>query len=166
LPPLPNLTLAETADESRAINNVRGGAIIIAGSGMANGGRILHHLKHNLERPECHVLIVGFQAPGTLGRLLVDRVPEVRIHGQAVRNAAQVHTLGGLSAHGDQADLLRWYDSFTPRPPVYIVHGEVPSGEALATELRKRGATATVTRPGLKIDLAGLAVLARDSSAP
>jgi metallo-beta-lactamase family protein len=162
LPPLPNLTLSETADESRAINNVRGGAIIIAGSGMANGGRILHHLKRNLPRPECHVLIVGFQAPGTLGRLLVDRVPEVRIHGEPVLNAAQVHTLGGLSAHGDQADLLRWYDSFTPRPPVYIVHGEVPPGEALATELRARGATATVTRPGLKIDLASLPVLARD----
>jgi metallo-beta-lactamase family protein len=162
LPPLPNLSLTESADESRAINSVRGGAIIIAGSGMANGGRILHHLKHNLERPECHVLIVGFQAPGTLGRLLVDRVPEVRIHGATVRNKAQVHTLGGLSAHGDQADLLRWYDSFTPRPPVYIVHGEVPPGEALAKELRAKGATATVTRPGLKIDLASLAVLARD----
>jgi metallo-beta-lactamase family protein len=90
----------------------------------------------------------------------------VRIHGRPYRNAAQVHTLGGLSAHGDQADLLRWYDSFTPPPPVYIVHGEVHSGEALASELRKRGASATVTRPGLKIDLAGLPVLARDSSAP
>ena len=166
LPALPNLTLSETPDESRAINNVRAGAIIIAGSGMANGGRILHHLKHNLERPECHVLIVGFQAPGTLGRLLVDRAPEVRIHGQRVRNAAQIHTLGGLSAHGDQADLLRWYDSFTPHPPVYIVHGELRSGEALATELRQRGVTVTVTRPGLKIDLATLPVLARDSSAP
>ena len=63
----------------------------------------------------------------------------------------------GLSAHGDQADLLRWYDSFTPRPPVYLVHGEVPSAEALAVKLRERGATATVTRPGLKIDLASLA---------
>lgn len=162
LPPLPNLSLTETADESRAINNIRAGAIIIAGSGMANGGRILHHLKHNLERKECHVLIVGFQAPGTLGRLLVDRAPEVRIHGATVRNRAQVHTLGGLSAHGDQADLLRWYDSFTPRPPVFIVHGEVPPGEALAKELRAKGATATVTRPGLKFDLASLPVLARD----
>jgi len=164
--PLPNLTLSETADESRAINEIRGGAIIIAGSGMANGGRVLYHLKHNLARPECHVLIVGFQAPGTLGRMLVDRAPEVRIHGETIPNKAQVHTLGGLSAHGDQADLLRWYDSFTPHPPVYIVHGEVPSGEALATELRKRGAVATMTRPGLKIDLASLPVLARDSAAP
>jgi metallo-beta-lactamase family protein len=162
LPPLPNLVLTETADESRAINKVRGGAIIIAGSGMANGGRVLHHLKHNLDRPECHVLIVGFQAPGTLGRLLVDRAPWVRIHGATIQTKAQIHTLGGLSAHGDQADLLRWYDSFTPRPPVYIVHGEVPPGEALAKELRAKGATATVTRPGLKIDLASLAALARD----
>jgi len=162
MPPLPNLVLSESADESRAINHLRSGALIIAGSGMANGGRVLHHLKHNLERPECHVVIVGFQAPGTLGRQLVDRVPEVRIHGQRVRCQAQIHTLGGLSAHGDQDDLLRWYDSFAGRPPVYLVHGEVPSSEGLAVKLRERGATATVTRPGLKVDLSTLEPLARD----
>jgi metallo-beta-lactamase family protein len=166
MPPLPNLVLTESADDSRAINNIRGGAIIIAGSGMANGGRVLHHLKHNLSRPECHVLIVGFQAPGTLGRLLVDRVPEVRIHGQRVPVAAQVHTLGGLSAHGDQDDLLRWYDSFSPRPPVFLVHGEPASSEALAVKLRERGVTATVARPGLQIDLAGVNALAHDGSIP
>jgi metallo-beta-lactamase family protein len=162
MPPLPNLVLSESADESRAINRMRSGALIIAGSGMANGGRVLHHLKHNLERPECHVVIVGFQAPGTLGRQLVDRHPEVRIHGQRVRCLAQIHTLGGLSAHGDQADLLRWYDSFVGRPPVYLVHGEVTSSEALAEKLRERGANATVTRPGLKIDLVDLRAMARD----
>jgi metallo-beta-lactamase family protein len=162
MPPLPNLALTETPDESRAINNVRSGAIIIAGSGMANGGRILHHLKHNLPRPESHVVIVGFQAPGTLGRQLVDRRQEVRIHGRMVTVAAQIHTLGGLSAHGDQADLLRWYDNFTPRPPVYLVHGEVSAAEAFAVKLRERGASATVTRPGLKIDLAALPALAHD----
>jgi len=160
MPPLPNLKLSETADDSRAINNIRGGAIIIAGSGMANGGRVLHHLKHNLPRRECHVLIVGFQAPGTLGRQLVDRKPEVWIHGQRVPSAAQVHTLGGLSAHGDQADLLRWYDSFAHRPPVYLVHGEVPASEALAARLRELGASATVTHPGLKLDLTSLPALA------
>ena len=162
MPPLPNLVLSESADESRAINAIRAGAIIIAGSGMANGGRVLHHLKHNLWRPECHVLIVGFQAPGTLGRQLVDRRPEVWIHGQRVQNAAQVHTLGGLSAHGDQADLLRWYDNFAGHPPVYLVHGEVASSEALAVKLREHGAVATVARPGLKLDLASLPVLAGD----
>ncbi len=164
MPPLPNLTLAESADDSRAINQLRSGAFIIAGSGMANGGRVLHHLKHNLERPECHVVIVGFQAPGTLGRQLVDRLPEVRIHGQRVRCEARIHTLGGLSAHGDQADLLRWYDSFAARPPVYLVHGEVPSAQALAGKLRERGASATVARPGLKIGLADLSAIAGDRS--
>ncbi len=163
MPPLPNLVLSESSEDSRAINSVRGGALIIAGSGMANGGRVLHHLAHNLPRPDCHVLIVGFQAPGTLGRQLVDRVPEVRIHGHTVRCQAQIHTLGGLSAHGDQAALLRWYDSFTPRPPVYLVHGEVRSAEALAVKLRERGASATVTRPGLKVELSDLNVLARDA---
>jgi metallo-beta-lactamase family protein len=166
LPPLPNLVLSETSDQSRAINEIRGGAIIIAGSGMANGGRVLHHLLHNLPRPECHVLIVGFQAPGTLGRQLVDGRPEVRIHGRLVPNVAHVHTLGGLSAHGDQADLLRWYDSFKPPPPVYIVHGEVPAGEALALKLRERGAAAIVTRPGLKVDLSTLPRLAREEPTP
>ena len=162
MPPLPNLVLSESADDSRAINPLRSGALIIAGSGMANGGRVLHHLKHNLERPECHVVIVGFQAPGTLGRQLVDRVPEVRIHGQRVRCLAQIHTLGGLSAHGDQADLLRWYDNFAGHPPVYLVHGEVPSSEGLAAKLREHGATATVARPGLTIDLANFPALSRD----
>jgi metallo-beta-lactamase family protein len=162
MPPLPNLVLSESPDDSRAINRLRSGALIIAGSGMANGGRVLHHLKHNLERPECHVVIVGFQAPGTLGRQLVDRRPEVFIHGQRVRCLAQVHTLGGLSAHGDQNDLLRWYDSFAGRPPVYLVHGEVPSAEALAAKLREHGANATVSRPGLTIDLANLPALSPD----
>jgi metallo-beta-lactamase family protein len=162
MPPLPNLVLSESSEDSRAINHMRSGALIIAGSGMANGGRVLHHLKHNLDRPECHVVIVGFQAPGTLGRQLVDRLPEVRIHGQRVRVEAQVHTLGGLSAHGDQDDLLRWYDSFAGRPPVYLVHGELQSAEGLAVKLRERGAQATVTRPGLKIDLVDLRAMARD----
>lgn len=162
MPPLPNLVLSESADDSRAINHVRSGALIIAGSGMATGGRVLHHLKHNLDRPECHVVIVGFQAPGTLGRQLVDRRPEVFIHGQRVRCQAQIHTLGGLSAHGDQDDLLRWYDSFVGRPPAYLVHGEVPSAEAFAGKLRERGASATVSRPGMTIELANLPALSPD----
>jgi metallo-beta-lactamase family protein len=166
MPPLPNLVLTETADQSRAINEVRTGAIIIAGSGMANGGRVLHHLKHNLERPECHVVIVGFQAPGTLGRQLVDRQPEVRIHGRRLAVAAQVHTLGGLSAHADQEQLLRWYDNFQDRPPVYLVHGEPQASQALAARLRERGASATVSQPGLQIDLMGLPALARDTPRP
>jgi metallo-beta-lactamase family protein len=79
-----------------------------------------------------------------------------------VRCLAQIHTVGGLSAHGDQADLLRWYGSFQGRPPVYLVHGEVASAEALAGKLRQTGATATISRPGLKIDLAAISAMARD----
>jgi metallo-beta-lactamase family protein len=163
MPPLPNLTLSGTSDQSRAINSLRSGAIIIAGSGMCNGGRILHHLKHNAPRRECHIVITGFQAPGTLGRLIVDRAPYVTIHGESIRVQAEVHTLGGLSAHGDQADLLRWYGSIDPRPPVYLVHGEVEAAEALAVKLRELGTRATITRPGLKVDLAKLVSLASDS---
>jgi metallo-beta-lactamase family protein len=160
MPPLPNLVLAETPEDSRAINNVRGGAIIIAGWD-GQRCRVLHHLKHDLPRPECHVLIAGFQAPGTLGRQLVDHQPEVRIHGRPVRVAAQVHTLGGLSAHADQSQLLRWYDSFEGRPPVYLVHGEVPAAEALAVKLRELGAgDGHTSRPDN--DLAKLTALSRD----
>src|SRR5690606_36158794 len=124
MPLLPNLKLSETADESRRINRMRSGVIVIAGSGMCEGGRILHHLKHNVWRPECHVLIVGYQANGTLGRRLVDGEAYVRIHHEAIRVRASIHTVGGLSAHGDQDDLVRWYRNFKGRPPVYLVHGE------------------------------------------
>jgi metallo-beta-lactamase family protein len=162
MPPLPNLTLSRTAEESQRINRIRSGALIIAGSGMCNGGRILHHLKHNIERPECHVVITGFQAPGTLGRALVDRLPTVRIHGETLRPAARVHTLGGLSAHGDQEDLLRWYGSFAPPPPVCLVHGEPEAAAVLAGCFRARDVTAKQPRPGQRIDLATLPALAHD----
>ncbi|MCS6947412.1 MAG: MBL fold metallo-hydrolase [Steroidobacteraceae bacterium] len=162
LRPLPNLQLCRTAEESRAINALRSGAVVIAGSGMCNGGRVLHHLRHNLERPECHVVITGFQAPGTLGRQLVDRAATVRSHGTEIRVAASVHTLGGLSAHGGQKDLLRWYGSFRDRPPVYLVHGEPAAAGALQQRLQRSGANATVTWPGLTVDLAALPALAHD----
>jgi metallo-beta-lactamase family protein len=162
MPPLPNLRLSSTSEESRAINEFKSGAIVIAGSGMCNGGRILHHLKRNVGRRECHVIIASFQAPGTLGRALVDRAPEVRIHGESFRVSAMIHTVGGLSAHGDQDDLARWYGSFVARPPVYLVHGEPLGAHGLAERLRKMGASATVTRPGLEVDLARLPALASD----
>ena len=162
MPPLPNLTLSRTGEESERINRIRSGALIIAGSGMCNGGRVLHHLKHNLERPECHVVITGFQAPGTLGRAIVDRHDTVRIHRETLRVAAQVHTLGGLSAHGDQEDLLRWYASFAPAPPVWLVHGEPEAATGLAERFRARGVTASLAEPGMRVDLASLPALATD----
>jgi len=133
---LPNLTLSRTGDDSMAINRFRSGAIIIAGSGMCNGGRIRHHLKHNVWRPETHVIIVGFQAAGTLGRALVDGAHYARLWGETVRVNAQVHTVGGLSAHADQAGLVDWYGAIAGRPPVVLVHGEPRSMEPLAARLQ------------------------------
>ena len=97
MPNLPNLVLSRTADESRAINSRRSHALIIAGSGMCNGGRVLHHLIHNLPRAECHVIFTGYQAPNTLGRALVDRARRVNISGVSVPVQATNHTGGGLS---------------------------------------------------------------------
>ena len=154
MPELPNLRLCKTPQQSREINSIRTRAFIIAGSGMCNGGRILHHFLQNLERPECHVMITGFQAPGTLGRQLVDRVSKVRIHGQTLHLRAKVHTVGGLSAHGDHADLLRWYDSFSGRPLVCLVHGESEPAHALQHKIDKLGGKAIVPKPGTRLDLA------------
>ena len=151
---LPNLRITETVDESMAINRIERGAIVIAGSGMANAGRILHHLKHRLHRPETHVLFVGYQAEGTTGRRLVDGAKWVRIHGHDVRVNAQRHTVGGLSAHTDQRGLMDWYGQFATRPPLALVHGEDKAREALAGELGEAyGITATLARPGLEIEL-------------
>jgi metallo-beta-lactamase family protein len=135
---LPNLVMTRTTEESMRINETKGGAIVIAGSGMCNGGRIRHHLKHNLWRPECDVVIIGFQARGTLGRMLVEGVPRVRLFQETIVVAAQIHTVGGLSAHGDQTDLLAWYGGFANRPPVSLVHGEPSATQALARALQSR----------------------------
>ncbi len=150
---LPNLHVTESSEESMAINRIRGGAIVIAGNGMASGGRILHHLRQHLGRRESHVVFVGYQAQGTLGRRLVDGARWVRIHGRDVRVNAQRHTVGGLSAHADQQALLAWYAGFDPPPPVALVHGEDLAREALAGELHERhGVTAVLARPGMLLE--------------
>jgi metallo-beta-lactamase family protein len=120
------------------INETRSGAIVIAGSGMCNGGRIVQHLKHNLWRPECHVVLVGFQAQGTLGRKLVDGVEHVELWHETIKVAAQIHTVGGLSAHADRTGLLGWYGAFKKRPPVCLVHGEPTAQHALAAGLKEK----------------------------
>jgi metallo-beta-lactamase family protein len=133
---LPNLHLSRTPGQSMAINRIQSGAIVIAGSGMCDGGRIRHHLKHNVWRESCHLLFTGFQARGTLGRRLVDGAPHVRLWGETVRVAARIHTIGGLSAHADQQGLLDWYRAFEKRPRVALVHGEPVAMETLAARLR------------------------------
>ena len=137
LPELPNFHETRTTEESMAINEIKSGAIVIAGSGMCSGGRILHHLKNNVWRPECHLVIVGFQAYGTLGRRIVDGAETIKLYGDEYRVRSQLHTIGGLSAHGDQADLITWYSGFQNRPPVYLVHGEPDAQQILAKKMRK-----------------------------
>ncbi len=151
---LPNLHVTETQDESMAINRVEGGAIIIAGSGMANAGRILHHMRHRLHHRQTHMVFVGYQAEGTTGRRIVDGAQWVRIHGRDVRVSAKRHTIGGLSAHTDQRGLIDWYGQFAARPPLVLVHGEDKAREALSGEIGEaHGVTATLARPGLILDV-------------
>jgi metallo-beta-lactamase family protein len=141
-----------------AINERDSGAIIIAGSGMCTGGRVTHHLKHNLWKDDCQVVIVGYQARGTLGRRLVDGADQVRIMGEEIRVNAGIHTVGGLSAHADQAGLLDWYRNFEGAPPVCLVHGEPDAQAALAGALKTAtGATVTIPKYGDTIDLKRLA---------
>jgi metallo-beta-lactamase family protein len=150
---LPNLRMTESTAESIAINRIDGGAVIIAGSGMANGGRILHHLKYNLGRRNAHLVFVGYQAAGTLGRRLVDGAAWVRIHGRDYRVQAQRHTVGGLSAHADQRGLMDWYGQFTAKPPLALVHGEDRAREALAGEIGERdGVDVMLARPGMVLE--------------
>lgn len=157
MPLLPNLKLTQPPEESIAINRVRSGAIIIAGSGMCNGGRIVHHFKQNIENPNNQVIVVGYMARGSLGRRLVDGDERVRIHGHEYRVRAQINTVGGLSAHGDQDDLARWYECMEGRPPVYLVHGEESSQADFAAYLgRRNGATVHQARPGETLDLGAL----------
>jgi metallo-beta-lactamase family protein len=154
MPLLPNLNLSRTSEDSMAINRISSGAIVIAGSGMCNGGRIIHHLKHNLGNPAHQVIIVGYQAYGSLGRKLVDGADSVRIHGMNIPVKARIHTVGGLSAHGDQDDLARWYECMENRPPVYLVHGENESREAFAEYLAERtGALVKQPLPGDRLEL-------------
>ena len=150
---LPNLRITASTEESMAINRFERGAIIIAGSGMANGGRILHHLRHNLGRRGAHVVFVGYQGVGTLGRRLVDGAKWVRIHGQDQRVNATMHTVGGLSAHADQRGLLDWFGHFQPKPQLALVHGEDRAREALAGEIGERdGIEVVLVRPGMTLD--------------
>lgn len=129
----------QRADESKALNDVKGPCLILAGAGMCNGGRILHHLRHNISNPNTHVIIVGFQAHGSTGRKLVDRVPKLSILGEEKVLKAQVHTLSGFSAHAGQTDLINWFSYLAPsKPKVVITHGEDGPRKALADVIKSK----------------------------
>ena len=121
-------------EESQKINKIKSGAIIIAGSGMCEGGRIRHHFKHNIWRPECSIIFTGFQVKGTLGRHIIDGAKTAHILGEEMVIRAKVYTIGGFSAHADQKELLEWLGAFTVKPEeVFIVHGE----ETVSLEFEK-----------------------------
>ncbi len=146
---LPQLQLTENVEASMAINRIRGGAIIIAGAGMCSGGRIRHHLKYNLWRQQNHLVFVGFQAAGTLGRMLVDGAKKVKLFGEEIAVKAEVHTLGGFSAHAGQSQLLDWAAAFQNGPVFHLVHGEPEVRESLARALHARhGIDARLPEPG------------------
>ena len=134
--PLP-INFTESVEDSKAINRVSGGAIIIAASGMCDAGRIKHHLRNNLARDDNSVIFVGFQARGTLGRRLVDGTKEVRLFGEDIPVRARIYTIGGLSAHADQAALMGWLGRFA-KPPrqCFVVHGEAETAELFADKIR------------------------------
>jgi metallo-beta-lactamase family protein len=133
---LPTLRLTEDTDASMAINRIDRGALIIAGSGMCTGGRIRHHFKHRIWDARNTVIFVGFQAEGTLGRLIVDGVSPIRMFGEEFVVKANVATLGGLSAHAGQSGLVSWLGTFDPAPRTVLVHGEAGAQKALAARIR------------------------------
>jgi metallo-beta-lactamase family protein len=149
---LPNLERTLDGEASRRINDIHDHAVILAGSGMCTGGRIRHHLRHNLANPAAHIVFVGYQASGTLGRIIVNGAKHVRLFGDEIPVRAQVHTVGGLSAHADRDGLSDWYGRIGGHPPVCLVHGEDPGRARLADTLRaKWGSDVTLPMPDTRV---------------
>jgi metallo-beta-lactamase family protein len=141
-------------EESQKINKIKSGAIIIAGSGMCEGGRIRHHFKHNIWRPECSIVFTGFQVRGTLGRYIVDGAKRAHILGEEMVIRAKVYTIGGFSAHADQKELLEWLGAFTNKPKVFIVHGEESAAlEFEGIVLKRLGLDTQVPHKGEEFDI-------------
>ena len=136
----PNLRLTEGADESRLLNTDKTPKVILSASGMCDAGRIRHHLKHNLWRPECTILFVGYQGEGTLGRSLLEGAKSVKLFGEEIAVQAELVNLPGLSSHADRDFLLQWVHSFTPRPRhVFVVHGDREIAPLFAQTLVDQG---------------------------
>jgi len=152
---LKSMKMTASAEESKKINDMPGPCMIMAGAGMCSGGRILHHLKQNLWKPETQLLIVGYQGHGSLGRRLVDGQSPIMIHGEKVMVKAKIHTLGGFSAHAGQSELLEWFKAIAPsKPRVVLTHGENMQRATLAKLIQKRfGLKSTLPKMGEVIEV-------------
>ena len=140
---VPGLRISVTSDDSRMINTDRTPKVILSASGMCEAGRIRHHLKHNLWRPECTILFVGYQAVGTLGRTLIDGAANVKLFGETIDVQAEICQLTGLSGHADREGLLAWVNAFSPKPKrVFVIHGEDEVENIFAQTLTEQGFTA------------------------
>ncbi|OHD65179.1 MAG: hypothetical protein A2176_02785 [Spirochaetes bacterium RBG_13_51_14] len=151
----PNLHYTRSTEESKWLNTDARGAIIISANGMCTAGRIKHHLKYNLYRPESSIIFVGYQAEGTLGRRLVDGAQQVRVYGADVSVKAKIYTLGGFSAHADRNGLLAWVKNIkNPKLKVFVIHGEEKSSESFAETLKAEcGFSPYVPQWGETVDL-------------
>ena len=156
------LRVAQSAEESKLINTDSTPKVILSSSGMCDAGRLRHHLKHNLWRPECTVLFAGYQSVGTLGRSLVDGAKEVRLFGETVAVHANIEALPGISGHADDAGLMRWISAFEQKPRhVFVVHGEDEAAAAFAARLESElGLEANAPYNGESWDLLALTCLA------
>ncbi|MFZ2100954.1 MAG: MBL fold metallo-hydrolase [Oricola sp.] len=131
---LPDLHFTRDVSESMRLNTIRSGALIMAGSGMCTGGRVRHHLRHNLAHPDCSVIFVGFAAEGTLARIIIDGASHVKLFGDDIPVRARIHTINGFSAHADQAELIAWH-ARTGAKTTYLVHGEADTMKRFAARL-------------------------------
>lgn len=133
---LQGLHFTREAKDSEQLNQIRSGAVIMAGSGMCTGGRVRHHLRHNLAHSDCSVIFVGYAAEGTLARIIIDGAKDVKLFGQRIPVRAKIHTINGFSAHAGSGDLRRWHAQ-TGRPgTTFLVHGEEKAMKAFATSLK------------------------------
>lgn len=150
-----NLNITTTSDESKALNFDISPKIIISSSGMCDAGRIRHHLKHNLWRPECTIVFVGYQANGTLGRILLDGVKQVKLFGEDIKVEASIVQFKGMSAHADRDGLIKWVQAFERKPElVFVNHGENDVCDAFAATLEGLGFKATAPKYLAEYDLA------------
>ncbi len=132
----PGLHFTRQTADSMALNHIRGGAVIIAGSGMCTGGRVRHHLKHNIWRPDSSVIFVGYAANGTLARQIIEGASYIKLFGEEIPVKAKIFTIGGFSAHADQAELLSWHEKTGKPKQTFLVHGEYEAMQAFASQLR------------------------------